>query len=122
MFKERPNSNWGGSRVGAGRPRQAGSRRAKRKHANPAGGEFMEKLNFILDGARDISRDNVKNWKGWRSEELHLYALQYDLDDIILRLDALIHGDSRPFGTAEFLQWRDRHCARPRDSESRAPF
>jgi hypothetical protein len=106
-----PNSRstWGGSRVGAGRPRQAGSRRARRKALTPAGdlSELVERIRFIHDVARDVSRANVANWKGWKSQELHLHALQCDMDDTILRLAALVDGDSRPFETPEFQNWRD---------------
>jgi hypothetical protein len=43
---------------------------------------------------------------GWNSQELHLHALQTDLDEIVSRLGALIAGDNRPFETAEFCEWR----------------
>jgi hypothetical protein len=71
----------------------------------------MQKLRFIHDAAGDVARASIKNWKGWRSHELHLHALQTDLDDLVTRLGALIAGDNRPFETAEFSEWRVRRDA-----------
>jgi hypothetical protein len=75
-------------------------------------GDFMERLTFIRDTAGDVSRDNVRNWRGWRgSEEMHAHALQQDIDDIVSRLDALLRGDNAPFLGAEWAAWRARREA-----------
>jgi hypothetical protein len=69
--------------------------------------EFVARVRFIHDTARDISRDNLKNWKAWPgSAELRVFALQDDLDNVIARLSALIEGDGRPFDGPEFEAWR----------------
>ncbi len=69
----------------------------------------MERLTFIRDVAGDVAKDNIKNWKGWQgSPELHAHALQQDLDDVVLRLDALIRGEAAPFEGSEFREWRAR--------------
>jgi hypothetical protein len=103
-MEPKSKSSWGGSRIGAGRPTEPSSRRARRKD-----GEFMERLTFIRDVAGDVAKDNIKNWKGWPgSAQLHAHALQQDLEDVILRLDALLGGDAAPFEGAEFRDWRSR--------------
>jgi hypothetical protein len=71
----------------------------------------MQRLRFVHDVAGDVARDSVKNWKGWRSHEIHLHALQQDLDDLVARLGALIAGDNRPFDGPEFQEWRAKRDA-----------
>lgn len=72
-------------------------------------GEFMQRLNFIRDVARDVSQDSIRNWRGWTgAPEIHAHALQTDLDDLIARLDALIAGDDGPFRSREFQEWRSK--------------
>jgi hypothetical protein len=53
----------------------------------------MEKIRFIRDTTGDVARDNVRNWRGWPSQELQLFALRTDLDDVVSRLTALLDGD-----------------------------
>jgi hypothetical protein len=102
------NNNWGGRRIGAGRPTEPSSRRARRRD-----GEFMARLAFVRDRAGDFSSANVKDWKSpkWNSWEMHSHAIQQTLDDIVLRLDALLGGDARPFEGAEYREWRARRSA-----------
>jgi hypothetical protein len=103
-MEPKSKSSWGGSRIGAGRPTEPSSRRARRKD-----GEFMARLGFIRDVAGDVSKESIKNWQSWRgSAELHAHALQQDLDNVVLRLDALLRGDAAPFECPEFREWRSR--------------
>lgn len=114
MLADQPKSSWGGKRLGAGRPTEPGSRRRRRRAPKIACAELIERIAFVHDTAGDVAKDNVKNWKSWRgSPELHAYALQQDLDDIVLRLDALIRGDAGPFEGPEFREWRAKRdrCA-----------
>jgi hypothetical protein len=76
-------------------------------------GAFMEWLEFVRDTAGDVSRDSIKNWRGWQhSSELHCHALQDDLDRIVEMLGALLSGDSRPFQGSEFADWKQKRDAR----------
>lgn len=72
-------------------------------------GEVMQRLSFIRDVAGAVSRDSIKNWRGWSgAHELHAHALQQDLDDLVSRLDALIRGEDGPFQSREFQEWVSR--------------
>jgi hypothetical protein len=76
--------------------------------------DFLERLTFVRDTAGAISRDSVKNWAGWRgSAELHAFALQEDLDVLVLRLDALLSGDAAPFSGPEWQAWRQERERQP---------
>jgi hypothetical protein len=88
--------------------RERAATKRKRHVTNPESlREIVERISFIRDVAGAVARDNIANWKGWPgSEQLRSFALQTDLDDLVSRLDALIHGDRRPFDGAEFHEWR----------------
>ena len=74
---------------------------------------IVERIRFVRDSARDISRANLANWKGWSgAPELHAHALQDDLDNIVERLDALVRGDDGPFRGREFEEWRSKRDQR----------
>jgi hypothetical protein len=48
--------------------------------------------------ARNVGSQLNRPDKGWDgSPVLHAFALQEDLDNIVARLDALIHGEDGPF-------------------------
>jgi hypothetical protein len=81
---------------------------AKRNVTNRDGlGDFLEKLSFIRDLAGSVAKDSIRNWRGWQnSSELHCHALQMDLDDLVSRLDALLHGDNEAFSGSEWQAWR----------------
>jgi hypothetical protein len=67
----------------------------------------MERLRFIRDTAGDVARASIANWAGWKgASELHCHALQMDLDDLVSRLDALLHGDDEAFSGPEWQAWR----------------
>ena len=73
----------------------------------------MARLGFIRDVAGDVSKESIKNWQSWRgSAELHAHALQQDLDNVVLRLDALLRGDAAPFECPEFRSG-DRGARQP---------
>jgi hypothetical protein len=88
--------------------RERAATKRKRHVTNPEGlREIVERLRFIHDSAREISRANLAHWKGWAgAADLHAFALEDDIDNIVFRLDAVIRGDARPFDGEEFRRWR----------------
>jgi hypothetical protein len=75
--------------------------------------DFLECIEFIRDCAGDVERASIANWAGWKgAEAIHCHALQQDLDDLVSRLDALLHGDNAPFQGPEWADWKARRDAR----------
>ena len=95
--------------------RQAAYRRraasSRKRYVTIRDSDFLERVEFIRDVAGEVSRDSVRNWAGWRgSAEMHAFALQQDLDDLVSRLDALLRGDDAAFEGEEWRAWKaQRH-------------
>ena len=96
------NSNWGGRRAGAGRPRSL-------RPDGAADREFIDRVAFVRDlavaASKTLSAEVPKDWT------LHAREIQACMDGVVSLLGSALDNDARPFADADFEQWRARRGA-----------